>query len=104
MGCSLAKLDGKPISLPEDSRIPFEGVGLTHDSKAFHQLLPSFHGEFWIQSPEHLFAPFGIHGGEVAHQFVARFPFRITTTGDADGENGGHCPHCYVSSAGHLQN
>ena len=45
-----------------------------------------FHGDVWSHPTEQFFPALRIHGCQFAHQFVARFPFRILAQTDADRE------------------
>jgi len=61
--------------------------------KASHQFLPGLHGERWIHAVENFFTALVIHGCQVAHQFVARSPFRILAQTDADRQKRGDDPN-----------
>ena len=62
------------------------------DLKAAHQFLARFHGEVRPHPTEHFFTAFRIHRRELAHQFVARFPFRILAQANANREKPGDDP------------
>ncbi len=57
-----------------------------HYPEAFHQLPAHFQREFRIQATKHFPAAIRIHGRQLAHEFIARFPFLVATPTDADGE------------------
>ena len=59
---------------------------LAHYPEAFHQLFADFQREFRIQATKHFSAAIWIHGRQFAHEFIARFPFRVATPTDTDGE------------------
>jgi hypothetical protein len=61
--------------------------------KSSHQFLPGLHGERWIHAAENFFTALVIHGCQVAHQFVARSPFRILAQTDADRQKRGDDPN-----------
>jgi hypothetical protein len=56
-----------------------------------------------MHAAEDFFTAFGIHGGQVAHQFVARSPFRILAPTDADRQKHGNDPNSDICS-GHERN
>ncbi len=74
-------------------------IGL--DPKAFHELLPNFHLQVRLQTAEKFFALLGVHGGEVAEHFFARFIFRVLAQADADGDERRDGPDSNVRSGNH---
>jgi hypothetical protein len=61
--------------------------------KSSHQFLPGLHRELRIHAAENFFTALLIHGCQVAHQFVARSPFRILAQTDADRQKCGDDPN-----------
>jgi hypothetical protein len=61
--------------------------------KSSHQILPRLHRELWIHAAENFFTALLIHGCQVAHEFVARSPFRILAQTDADRQKRGYDPN-----------
>lgn len=61
--------------------------------KSSHQFLPGLHRELWIHAAENFFPALPIHGCQVAHQFVARSPFRILAQTDTDRQKRGDDPN-----------
>jgi hypothetical protein len=64
--------------------------------KSSHQVLPGLHRELWIHAAENFFTALLIHGCQVAHEFVARSPFRILAQTDADRQKRGDDPNSDV--------
>jgi hypothetical protein len=65
--------------------------------------LPGLHRELWIHAGENFFTPLPIHGCQVAHQPVARSPFRILAQTDADCQKRGDDPNSDICR-GHERN
>ncbi len=79
---------------------------MSADMKALHQFFAGLHGKLWAQAAEHFLTALRVHGRQLAHEFVARFPFRITTTADANRKQRRYYPNGDVSSGDHqsIQN
>jgi hypothetical protein len=77
--------------------------GVSAYMKSSHQFLPGLHRELRIHAAENFFTALRIHGCQVAHQFVARSPFRILAQTDADRQKRGDDPNSDVCR-GHERN
>jgi len=55
--------------------------------------LPGLHRELWVHAAEDFFTAFRIHGGQLAHEFVARSPLCVLAPANTDREKRGHDPN-----------
>jgi hypothetical protein len=76
---------------------------ISFQTKPLHQFLADLHLQVRLQTAEEFLAPLGVHGGEIAHQFVARLIFRVLAQTDADGNESGDDPDGDVRSRNHAE-
>src|SRR5215510_12755264 len=72
--------------------------------KSSHQFLARLHRLCWIHPTEHFFPAFTIHPCELAHELVARFPFRVFARADAEREQRRDNPNSNVGRCDEKHN
>jgi hypothetical protein len=50
-----------------------------------------------VEAAEHFLAALRVHGRQLAHEFIARSPFRVTAPPDAYREESGYYPNGNIS-------
>ena len=84
-----------------ENRVGSHKSDISFQTKPFHQFLTDLHLQVRLQTAEKFLAPLRIHGGEIAHEFVARLIFSVLAPTDADGNNGGDDPDGNIRSRNH---
>lgn len=79
------------------------GSDVGFQTKTFQQFLSNFNLQVRLQTTEHFLAALGVHGGEIAHQFLAGLIFGVTAPADAKSDEGGDDPDGDVGPGNHQK-